>query len=692
MRMVSTHLACNHHPMQLKEWEDHCREVIARIPPDSRSRAGSLLPCVPERAEWEKLQRSVKESWWSVESCLHLYPHTLLMLYAGVAFHEYEDNTFWPQFCRTVGVAHLPANRQTDINEGFARAARFAQLPILEHAGHRSFVGSAVYYIGVPVSVWDGFLGICEWALWHDGWDHYSDTEWAGTMAKRCGGRKRLLNFLTDNRRSAREFIKEMLDARAELGKDKDFTLSNLVQATKLRREYFEEVPETADFLQRPEELDSLLVDRSRLLWRDDRIAVHLPPVSTEGASWRFDGETKPAGNIATEFPVNGKAFRERLALELHVGQSPQPVLIKGLHPFGLFDEQCGRFANIGRSRLPANSYRLVSKGPLDISAQGWVEPEKNVLSQLEDGTEVFVTSLWPASNRPTLKVNGGGTIEFGRRERINLRFYSGSEDTHVSRFLVRSDGGLLFERGPHLVLEIPEGFVEDDADLCDSEFDVLVDDERVPGSWRFFNDYDDGRTKWEYYEWQPVSRIPVGQHSVQVRARRVGLIPFGRQMNLSFEVIEPLNTDCWPKPSHMGKYLALVLLSQVQANPTWEEIWIARQAVAGFADVKLNQHDWMKLEEQGYISLRRRVESLRSCLAFRTNSGGQFTALYCGLVNRLHALIRQVPPLKRIEARQERGLPPHLEICWPAERRQYLHSICPREGIEVKEHSLWNR
>jgi len=74
--------------MLLKEWESHCREIIARIPTDSRSRAGSLLACVPERAEWEKLQRSVKESWWSVESCLHLYPHTLLMLYAGVAFHE----------------------------------------------------------------------------------------------------------------------------------------------------------------------------------------------------------------------------------------------------------------------------------------------------------------------------------------------------------------------------------------------------------------------------------------------------------------------------------------------------------------------------------------------------------------------------------------------------------------------------
>ncbi|MCX6925465.1 MAG: hypothetical protein NT154_19995, partial [Verrucomicrobia bacterium] len=464
--------------MHLKEWEDHCREKIARIPAGSRNRAGALLPCVPERAEWESLQQAVKESWWSFENCLHLYPHTLLMVYAGLAFHEYEDNTFWPQFCRAVGVAHLPANRQTAINDGFAHAAHFAALSILKQAGHRSFVGSAVHFIGPE--------------------------EWVEAMSRRCGGRKRLFNFLTDNRTAASAFIREMLDARRLLNEDKQFTLSELVHASNLRREYFEEVPETADFLQRPEELDSILADLPRLIWRDDRIAIHLPPFSTEGASWSFAGEQQPAGDVATEFPVNGKAFRGQLAVERNSDQAQQSFRISGLHPFGLFDTQRGRFANIGRSRLPANSYRLVSRTPLEISAQGWADPEKNERVQLEDGTEVLVTSLWPVSYRPTLTVNGGAKIEFGRRERVNLRFYSGSEDTHVLRFLTQPDGDVMFERAPHLVLEIPEGFVEDDADLCDSEFDVLVDGREAPGAWRFFNDYDDGMTNWEYYEWQP--------------------------------------------------------------------------------------------------------------------------------------------------------------------------------------------
>lgn len=677
--------------MHLNEWENQCRERISRIPADSRSRAGSLLPCVPERAEWETLQRAVKDSWWSFETCLHLYPHTLLMLYAGLAFHEYEDNTFWPQFCRAVGAAHLPANRQTDINEGFAHAARFAQLPILERGGHRSFVGSAVYYIGVPVSVWDGFLGICDWALWHDGWHGYSDAEWVEAMGKRCGGRKRLLSFLTDNRQSAREFIKEMLEAREELGRDKDFTLADLVQTTNLRREYFEEVPETADFLQRPDELDSLLADRPRLLWRDDRIAVHLPPVSTEGASWRFESETKLAGDIATEFPANGKAFRERLTLELHAGQSPQPVRIAGLHPFGLFDEQCGRFANIGRSRLPANSYRLVSRTPLEISAQGWADPEANVPSQLEDGTEVFVTSLWPASNRPTLKVNDGAKIEFGRRQRVNVRVFSGCEDSHVFRFALNEDGKLIMERMPTLVLEVPVGFLPEEQGLLNREFRVSVNGRHVSGEWKFYEDYPPNAPEWEYSTWKWGEAFPPGDYEIRVESSRVGVLPFGIRRSQLVSVVGGTDDAIWPT-LHGEKFWIWVLLSQIQDDATWEEFWIARQAVAGFRNLRVNQNDWHKLEEHGFIKVRRKIGIQRSCLAMQAARGSTFVAHYAGLVNRLYALVRKVAPVKRIEAKQEHGFPPHLEIHWPASQRQFIRSICPREGIEVKEHSLWKR
>ena len=575
----------------------------------------------------------------------------------------------------------------------FELAARDLGLPILEHGGHRSFVGSAVYYIGVPVSVWDGFLGICEWALWHDGWHDFSDAEWVESMGKRCGGRKRLLSFLKDNRSAASAFIKEMLDARRLLNEDAQFRLSELVDTSNLRREYFEEVPETAAFLQRPEELDSLLADRPRLLWRDDRIAVHLPPVSTEGASWRFEGETKPAGDIATEFPANGKAFRERLTLELHADQAPQPVRIAGLHPFGLFDEQCGRFANIGRSRLPANSYRLVSRTALDISAQGWGEPEKNVPTQLEDGTEVFVTSLWPTSNRPTLKISDGPKIEFGRRQRVNVRVFSGCNNSHVFRFGLTEDGKLIMERMPTLVLEVPVGFLPEEEDLLNREFRVFVNERQAAGEWQFYENYPGypKEPELEYSTWKWAEDFPLGGYEIRVESARVGVLPFGIRRSQHVNLAPATDDSIWPT-LHGEKFWIWVFLSQIQDEATWEEFWIARQSVASAHSVRLNQNDWHKLKEHGFIKVGRKIGIQRSCLAIQAAQGSSFMAHYSGLVNRLYALVRAVAPVRRIEAKQEWGFPPHLEIHWPANQRQFIRSICPREGIEVREHSLWNR
>ena len=77
--------------------------------------------------------------------------------------------------------------------------------------------------------------------------------------------------------------------------------------------------------------------------------------------------------------------------------------------------------------------------------------------------------------------------------------------------------------------------------------------------------------------------------------------------------------------------------------------------------------------------------------MVFGRRMGGQFTAYYCGLVNRLHALVREFPPIKMIEAKQERGFPAHLEIQWPQSNRSFIRNICQRENIEIKQHSLWN-
>ena len=530
------------HPMVEKE--KFYRERIKSIPDSERQRAGALLRCVPDRTEWEELQQMLKNSPWAMEPMAQLgnpFPYLLLVLYAGVAFHEYKDATFWTHFCRVVGLSSLSPNRKQKLNDNFDRAAKASKLhDIIKTAGGCSFVGTAVFFIGVPVSLWDEFLIVCEWALYCKDWKNLSDDQWREELEKRFGRWKRLLKFLKENRKAAAGFIQEMLDARKMLSEDDQLKLSDIHQASILRPEYFEEVPETAEFL-RPNDPESLLHHRPRLHWLDNRIAIHLPPVSEDGASWHFGEETQPASNVATEFPIHCKAFQEQLTIQLQSSQTTKSFRIPGLHPFGLWDEESNRFVNSNRARLPVRSYMLVSLKELKIDGKGWVkddeEERENEPLLLKDNAQVFVTSLFPVVDRPKLKVNGH-KIEFWRRESVKLRLYSGSENSYACRFLLREDCPIQIEQNPHLVLEIPEGFVEDDDDLCDREFEVLVDGKPVPGKWRFFHDYDGKETKWEYYEYRmdlsegsSVS-IPLGEHTIQVHSRHAGVIPRAKRKN----------------------------------------------------------------------------------------------------------------------------------------------------------------
>ena len=91
---------------------------------------------------------------------------------------------------------------------------------------------------------------------------------------------KRLKRFLIDNREVATTFVKEILDARQILTNNPNYTIADLKQACFLRPEYFDEVPETAEFL-RPENPESLFQDRARLICDLQRrcISVQLPAV-----------------------------------------------------------------------------------------------------------------------------------------------------------------------------------------------------------------------------------------------------------------------------------------------------------------------------------------------------------------------------------------------------------------------------
>ena len=99
------------------------------------------------------------------------------------------------------------ARNKEGINRAFAKASREYNLKIRKRPGSTDYVGSAVHHIGIPLSLWAGFLEICEWALSQDNWSALSDEEWSEVATKRSGGRKRLSDFLLDNRETASDII-----------------------------------------------------------------------------------------------------------------------------------------------------------------------------------------------------------------------------------------------------------------------------------------------------------------------------------------------------------------------------------------------------------------------------------------------------------------------------------------------------
>lgn len=276
------------------------------------------------KAEWQTGFRGFEE-----------YPHCLLVLYGGLAFFEYEEGRFWPQFQAALGGITVPPSRQTEINIIFATAAERLGFRIIRNETRTDSVGSAVYHIGIPLSVWDGFLGICEWALWQLDWKYLTGFEWSETVNKRTGGRKRLGSFLRDNREVATDKIQEMLDARKWLAEDQSLTIDDIKQACFLRPEYFDYVPETADFL-RPANPASLLEHRPRLVWDDQRwrLSLHVPGIAALPARWHVTDVVQHAAITADEIPLNSVAFKPALRVRLEDPNGTREWELPGLTPW----------------------------------------------------------------------------------------------------------------------------------------------------------------------------------------------------------------------------------------------------------------------------------------------------------------------------------------------------------------------
>lgn len=494
---------------ELKNWENSFASAIQKIALPKRSRAGVLLSVVPDHSQWDDYLSSIRTEWQNWRPTLWQHQSCLLVLYAGLAFYEYDENTFWPQFAKSVGSDPLPANQQQEINGAFAKATKYFGLELKLRDNGTDFVGSAVHYIGIPLSLWDGFLGICEWALWRADWKTLSDEEWKEAVEKRAGGRQRLKRFLTGNRDTASSFIQEILDVRDILASDTNLTISSLLKASILRAEYFDEVPETAEFLRLNP--DFLFQDRARLIWNEQRkqLCLQLPSVEQEKlpATWHVGTHSQGAAPSPDALILNSGAFRNPLLLTLESGNHSETQRLRGVDSWGLFDtEGGGRLVNMNRDELPLKSYTLVSLKKIEILREGFDENENPVNEQFElaDGTPCFVTRLWPTGKYAEVRVQDGNQVQriihFKSRTRIEICFFVGW-GRKAAYFSRPTPNKIKMDHLPVLCVSIPNNyFRNNDVELARS-FKVLIDGKSASGRWERRNVH--VSTDSEFYNWK---------------------------------------------------------------------------------------------------------------------------------------------------------------------------------------------
>jgi len=710
----------------LNDWEKHLDDEIRRAKHLRTGPRATLLPAVPDRVGWELFTQSVNIEWKDWKSNLPQRPSCLMVLYCGLAFYEYDENRFWPQFSKVVGNDLLPANRQTEINNAFAGAINHLQLKLKSRTRGIDFVGSAVDCIGVPLSLWDGFLEICEWALWRKDWKSLSDKEWTEVIEKRAGSRGRLKSFLADYRESASALIQEMLDARDILTTDTKLTISDIAQASILRAEYFEEVPETADFL-RPANPDSLFQNRARITWNENKqkISLQLPAVEREKmpAIWRVGEHQQKASSTPDEMIINLGAFSNSLLLNLEdkTGVLISTQRVRGIGSWGLFDlESGGRLVNTGREQLPIKSYILVSQKQIEItSREGFDEDGGQINEPFEftDGVSCFVTRLWPTgkyaevclkTEEVTKKI-----IRFRTRAKIEAHFIIGRQ-SKAGYFGRTPQNKIKMDHLPMPCVSIPHGYFKDNLYELKNAFKVYIDAKMAFGCWEKL---DLQSTSCDHYQWRWDKKVYLEQRqginkveslkqlseaykAPDLRGDRVISIEASPYIRNSFNVYIVDRTEveinkCWNNLP--GAYLPMFLLSQPAQSAEglkWEDLMLAREIIEPrqyFSPRALHRYQYFGLAIQR--GQRWSIGKNLAELAILNETLCQLN--YCGDPSILWNLYRRMyheigeDKLPTIEVINERGQAAYLKMDWPVRLKNHIEGYLKRSGVVIGK-LLW--
>lgn len=704
----------------LNSFESSFAKAFEQVAQGTRQKAGALLPIIPDRAKWEEFLEATKAEWKSWRNDLMRHPTCLLVLFGGLAFFKYDDNTFWPHLAEAVGSESIFPNQQGEIGNAFSKTAENLGLKI-HRAERTSYVGSAVYHIGIPLSLWDGFIDICEWAFWRNDWRTLSKEEWTEVVEKRTGSRLRLRRFLVENREVASSFIRELLDAREILSNDKNLTIAGIGQASILRMEYFEEVPETAEFL-RPENPESLFQDRARIIWNNQKqqISLHLPAVKPDKlpATWRVGSHTQKAATTPDELVLDSAAFRPSLLVSLEAGPRRETQRLPGIEPWGLFDlEAGGRLINSNRDTLPLKSYALISQGKVEeLFREGFDEEDNpaNEPFELVSGTPCFVTRLWPTGKFAELKLRNeegvpARVIRFRTKARIEAKFFVG-RGYRAAFFSRIAEDKVKIEDLPTLCVSIPIGYFRDSYAEVRNKFKVRMDDKLAGGQWKFSPTGNGDR---EVYCWkwsrkpfvEPRSGVGVIRSLRSLREAYVApdlkgdrtLSIKGPAFDVNYKIYLDHSKrgmdDCWKNLP--GAYVCWFLLCQSKEGLKWDDLMFAKDVIT--PDLWFSYYLLRKYADRGFFAQQGHRWLIRESRAvLRRLAGGKCYLEYCGDPSVLWGLYRLMyykahgQELPIIEIIDKRGEVPYLQMLWDLSLQRELARYLEKNNVVIRT-DLWS-
>lgn len=674
----------------LEDWEKKFNNKLKLI--KNINCAGSLLSLIPEHGEWDDFLDALKPEWETWKKDFEKYPCCLIVFLCGVAFYDYDDNTFWPNIAKSLTLEQITLNQQGNIKKALYLVAQKFGLEILNEGDRVNFIGSVIRYIGIPLSMWENFLELCEWASWQDNLKGLSESEWIRAVERCTRSRQRIKRFLTNNRDLVSGLIKEMLDARDIKKEDDDLTIDGISEMCFVRNEYFDEVPETAAFLcpqYSDSQFDSLFRKRPRLMW-DDRccqFSFYLPAVDDEKlpATWRLGSRTEEAGDIPVEMIVNSSAINKSLTLELKSQAGNDKRRILGVDPYALFDlGSGGRMVNLRRHELPIGNYAFISKEPVEIlhnDGLAFDESPVNECVEMKDGGSCFVTKLWPTRKFAEFqfKVNDEEhTLKFRTRLKVEAFFLAG-ENNRSANFTRLSDK-VKIEHFPVFCVTIPNDYFRDTRTELENKFKVYIDDRLAEGEWEekpSWIDNDKTVYKWDWSPFPLIEKIESKTGRLQdltckgpnLRGDRLISIK-SPNFYIQYKIFLDSSRDgvekCWENLP--GNYILWFVLCQLKEGSKWEELMLIKDIIS--PKQRISYYMLKKYAEQELIEPHGRRWVIKESRAVIKSEKNVFMIDYCGDPSILWGLYRCMSyeshcDLPVIEIIEKRGELPFLRMEW---------------------------